>query len=230
MKLKLYILALISILMCGCSDEPQADTWVVTLYRGNIFGGSEKTGAFIDWCKTNEDILQSSVPPMQTPSFSYEQSECLLWKKYTHSEAEAQQLVNEFNSIVGETYSYAYYRKHDPNFKGPWAIYYKECFVGTHNNSEAFRKWYEEQSKCLKNAIFVVIGEGGGLVYPNEQELLPYYDKSIGGWLEWYTIIPRATEKEIQKMVKEFQALSITDGENYDTFFADYDPLTNRTN
>lgn len=226
MKTKLYILSLICVCLCACtSEEPQADMWVVTFYDLCPREGSPGKIQFLKWCETHEDILLYSIPPRNLPSFSYESALSLKWKKYTTSEAEARQMVNEFNSIVRYEES-ATYRKYNPKYKGPWRIIFQEVFDGVHNDSDAFLKWYDAHREGLYVDFFLVKdGNSFNLEHPDKEKALTYYNKSMAGNLYWGMEIRKASEKEIKNMVNQFQSFSIIDGENFDAFIADYAPI-----
>lgn len=225
MKTKLFILSLICACLCACTlEEPQADMWVVTFHGLCPRYGNPQRIPFLKWCEAHEDILLNSIPPRNLPSFSYESATSLTWQKYTTSEAEAQQMVNEFNLIEDYEQAATYY-KYNPKYKRAWRVFFEEGFSGVHNDSDDFLRWYDAHKMNLFQSYFFVVDENSvRMESPLSQNALSYYNKSRSGYLIW-GIEVRASEKEIQKMVNQFQSFSITDGNNYDAFNAYYFPI-----
>ena len=230
---KTLLSGLICLLFVACSsDGPelnQADEWIVEYCATFQSIPIENKQSFIIWCETHESLMQYSIPSRDSGSFSYESASVLKWAETTTSEAEAIQKVNDFHSIIGNnrlTTSGAKYRKYDPRFVGPWKVTFLEEFSYMHNNSEDFNKWYYENLQYLHESSFLVSEPKYQWEYPSPQNSFDFYNKSIYGHLTWVLEIQRASEKEIKELVIRFQSFSMVDNNRYDTFIADYSPIT----
>ncbi|ROT10385.1 hypothetical protein ED388_04480 [Muribaculaceae bacterium Isolate-007 (NCI)] len=235
MKNLSYSLCIMCLMLASCSsDEPdivQADTWIVEYAASFTSVKPENQQSFLRWCETHEDLIQYTIPSQDLCSFSYKSASVLKWTEITTSEIEAKQKVNDFNSIIGDnslTTHGANYRKCEPQFNGPWGITFVEMFYLMHNNSDNFNKWYDENLSNLRSSSFLLSTTSFQWEYPSAQSAFSFYGKSLCGNLQWYVEIPKASELEIQYLVKHFQSFSIVNNtkDGYDTFVADYSPIT----
>ncbi len=235
MKELSYTLCVMCIMLASCSsDEPetvQADKWIIEYSASFTSVKPENQHSFLRWCETHEDLIQYSIPSQDLNTFSYTAATALKWTEITTSELDAKQKVDEFNTLIGNnglSTSGASYHKYEPQFTGPWGITFVEIFYLMHNDSDNFNKWYDENLSNLRHSSFLLSATSAQWEYPSAQSASSYYDKSICGTLQWYVEIPKASESEIQYLIKQYQSFSVVDNEknSYDTFVADYSPIS----
>ena len=235
MKKLFYTLCIMCIMLASCSsDEPetaQTDKWIVEYSATYTSVKQENQQSFLRWCETHEDLIQYSIPSQDLNSFSYTSATALKWTDMTTSELDAKRKVDEFNSLIGNnslTTLGASYRKYEPQINGHWGITFFEKFYRIHNNGENYNKWYDENLSNLRNSSFMLSDPTFHWEYPSAQTAFSFYEKSLCGTLQWYVEIPKASEREIQHLIQQFQSFSIVDNTNnsYDTFVADYSPIT----
>lgn len=235
MKKLSYCICIICIMLASCSsDEPetvQVDKWIVEYSTSFTSVKPENQQSFLRWCETHEDLIQYSIPSQDLNSFSYTSATALKWTEMTTSELDAKQKVYEFNALIGNnelTTSGASCRKHDPQFIGPWGITLVEMFYLMHNDSDNFNNWYDENLSNLRHSSFMLSAPSFQWEYPSIQTAFSFYEKSLCGTLQWYVEVPKASEREIQHLIKQFQSFSIVDNakNSYDTFVADYSPIS----
>lgn len=110
----------------------------------------------------------------------------------------------------------------DAPYTGPWEIHYLESWVGLHNSTPEFEKWFLNHTDCFVEFHFSnKTGTYKGS-YTDYIELNDY--NQYMGEIYWCEIVPTATEDEIKAKVAEFEAFTIIEDINKksDLFQAEY--------
>lgn len=211
----LYILCLV-LTSCGADDEPESlytGPWEVTFSHLGLGAiASDDNSGFEEWAESHKDNIVFSLPPLDDPDFSFENS-LIVWKErvMNTTEESVRGLVNSFCEYNDDrTTSFgASYQKYDPSYTGPWIIIYNEMLYQCHNNDESYHRWFDEhKSEYSCN-----------MAYPNGYPVsFEDYLKCQFGFFQWVETIDNISEADIREKIQEFRNFSTPKN-----FFGTYD-------